>query len=47
MAYPDATIYLIEDGVLRSVGWEGLEHVRVTRDFLNNPTTYLRYLSSE
>ncbi len=46
MAYPGATIYLIDDGVLRSVKWEDLEHVRVTRDFLNDPATYLRYLSS-
>lgn len=47
MAYPNATILLIEDGDLRSVAWDELEHVRVTRDFLNDPATYLRYLSSE
>jgi predicted ATPase len=45
MAYPNATIYLIEEGVLRSVAWDDLEHVRVTRDFLNDPSAFLRYLS--
>lgn len=45
MAYPRATIYLVEEGVLRSVAWEDLEHVQVTREFLNDPNAYLRHLS--
>src|SRR5271169_6899932 len=34
MALPDAEILLAEDGLLRIVQWNELEHVRVTRAFL-------------
>lgn len=45
MAYPGASIFLISDGVLTSMAWADLEHVRITRDFLNDPTTFLRFLT--
>jgi predicted ATPase len=44
MAMPDATILLVEDGRLRSVAWDDLEHVRVTRAFMRDPAAVLRQL---
>ncbi len=44
MAMPDATILLVEDGRLRSVVWDDLEHVRVTRAFMRDPAAVLRQL---
>lgn len=44
MAYPDATIYLLRDGNVVSAEYDTLEHVQITRDFLNNPDAFLRYL---
>lgn len=44
MAYPDATILEITDGQINDVDYDSLEHVRLTRDFLNNPAQYLRHL---
>jgi predicted ATPase len=47
MAMPDATIVLVEDGCLRSVAWDDLEHVRVTRAFMRDPAAVLRQLLEE
>jgi predicted ATPase len=47
MAYPGADIRQIEDGTLSRVAYEDVEHVRVTRDFLNAPKRYLRGLALE
>ena len=44
MALPDATILLAEDGRLRPIGWNDLDHVRVTRAFLNDPAATLQRL---
>jgi predicted ATPase len=44
MAIPDADIYVIEDDLLKKVNYEDVEHVRLTRDFLNNPDQFLRHL---
>ena len=44
MALPGATILLLGDGPARPVAWADVEHVRVTRDFLNAPETFLRHL---
>ena len=44
MAYPEARIYQIEDGILQTVAYDQLEHVQLTRDFLNNPAQFLRHL---
>jgi predicted ATPase len=41
MALPDATILLAEDGRLRPIGWNDLDHVRVTRAY---PAATLRRL---
>jgi predicted ATPase len=42
MAYPGAVIWSFDEG--RAVDYEDLEHVTLTRSFLNNPEAYLRYL---
>jgi predicted ATPase len=44
LAFPNATIYTFDDGAPRRVAFEDLEHVRLTRDFLNNPEAFLRHL---
>ena len=44
MAYPGATIYSFNDGLIRRVPYDELEHVTVTRDFLNNPEQFLKHL---
>nr|WP_204468605.1 AAA family ATPase [Shouchella xiaoxiensis] len=44
MALPDADIYLIEDGKLQPKAYDELEHVQLTRDFLNDPMRFLRHL---
>jgi predicted ATPase len=45
MAFPGATIYSLDDGTPRRVAWSDLEHVALTRDFLNDPGAYLRRLT--
>jgi len=44
LAFPNATIYTFDDGAPHRVAFEDLEHVRLTRDFLNNPGAFLRHL---
>jgi predicted ATPase len=44
MAFPGATIYSLDGGTPRRVAWDDLEHVALTRDFLNEPDTFLRHL---
>ncbi|MCZ2260372.1 AAA family ATPase [Sporosarcina sp. G11-34] len=44
MAYPNADLYEIQDGELTSVSFDEMEHVRLTKDFLDKPERYLRHL---
>jgi predicted ATPase len=44
LALPGATILQADGGVLAPVAWNDLEHVRVTRAFLNDPESVLRRL---
>ncbi len=44
MAYPGAQILSFDEGQVQELGWEELEHVTLTRDFLNDPETFLRYM---
>lgn len=44
LAYPDATIYNFSDGQIQRATYDELEHVTITRDFLNNPQAYLKHL---
>jgi len=44
MAYPGAEIFHFSEGHIEKVGFDDLEHVRLMRDFLNNPDAFLRNL---
>jgi predicted ATPase len=44
LAFPNATIYTFDERPLRRVPFDELEHVRLTRDFLNDPQAFLRHL---
>lgn len=44
MAFPDAAIYSFDDGRLQQVAYDEIEHVTLTRDFLRNPSSFLRHL---
>ena len=44
MAYPGALIYSFDSQPLHKVNYQQLEHVTITRDFLNNPDQFLRRL---
>jgi predicted ATPase len=46
LAYPDAAIYELTDAGVFPVTYDDLEHVQVTRSFLNRPQTYLDVLLS-
>jgi predicted ATPase len=44
MAFPGAKIYCFDDGKITEPSYDELEHVNLTRDFLNNPNAFLRHL---
>ncbi len=44
LAFPDAAILHFKEGHIQQVKYNELEHVNLTRDFLNNPESFLRYL---
>lgn len=44
MAFPNADILLLEDKGIKKVKYDELEHVTLTRDFLNHPESFLRHL---
>lgn len=44
MAYPGASILSFDYVPVRPVAYDSLDHVTVTRSFLNDPEKYLRYL---
>ncbi|MEM7113300.1 MAG: AAA family ATPase [Chloroflexota bacterium] len=46
MAYPQAKILSFDEGRVAEVDYESLEHVQVTRSFLENPDAYFRHLFS-
>ena len=46
LAYPGATILSCDGGQVHEVSYDELEHVNITRDFLNNRESYLRHLMS-
>lgn len=46
LAYPDATIYALDDDGIETVAYEDTDHYRLTRDFLEAPERYLRQLFS-
>lgn len=42
LAFPNARIYNFDATPIQAVAYEDLDHVRVTRDFLNAPARYLK-----
>lgn len=44
MAFPGAKIYSFDGPRITQVEYEELEHVQLTRNFLNQPEQYLRHL---
>ena len=44
MAIPEARIISFDEDPIREVEYDNLEHVNITKDFLNNPQQYLRQL---
>ena len=44
LAFPDARIYSFDATPIEAVAYEDLDHVRLTRDFLNAPERYLRQI---
>lgn len=44
MAFPGATIYSFDEGRLRQVAYEDVEHVTIMRDFLHHPQSFLQHL---
>lgn len=44
LTLPGATVLSIDEGQLREVGYRDTEHFRLTRDFLNAPERFHRYL---
>lgn len=44
LAFPDARIWSCDTAPMEQVAWEDLEHVTLTRSFLNDPERYLRRL---
>lgn len=47
MAFPEAEILSFDGGLIHPEKYEELEHVRLTRDFLNNPQSFLKRLGAE
>lgn len=46
LALPDAMIYSFDQLPVQAVAYGELDHVTLTRDFLNDPERYLRHLTS-
>ncbi|MET3576077.1 AAA family ATPase [Bhargavaea ullalensis] len=44
MAFPGADLYEIQGGRIESVDFDEIEHVRMTKDFLDAPERFLRHL---
>jgi len=44
MAFPEAQLLSFDGGQPRPVAYDSLEHVTLTRDFLNHPGRFLRHL---
>jgi predicted ATPase len=44
LAYPDAAIWSFDAAPIQRVAYRDLEHVSLTRDFLNDPEAFLRHL---
>ena len=44
LAFPGATVLSLDEGAIRAVDYRDTEHFRLTRDFLDAPNRFFRYL---
>lgn len=44
MAYPNATINVLSDAGIASQPWTDIDHVQITRSFLEAPERFFRHL---
>lgn len=44
LSHPGAAIWSFDDPPIKTVAYQALDHVQLTRSFLNNPAAYLRKL---
>jgi len=44
MAFPQAVILSFDSACIQQVNYDDLEHVKLTRAFLNDPNAYLNHL---
>lgn len=44
MAIPGAAIYTLDEGIFAKTDYNDIEHVRLTKDFLEDPQRFLRHL---
>ena len=47
LAFPEAAIWSCDATPMEQVAWDDLEHVTLTRSFLNDPQRYLRHLEED
>ena len=47
LTYPEAEIFSLDGNQISKIGYQETEHYQITRDFLNNPDHYFRYLFKE
>lgn len=47
LSYPGAVLFSMDGDSIREVAWEETDHFIVTRNFLNAPERYFRYLFNE
>jgi len=44
LAYPNSTIYSCDSGTLKNIAYTDTIHYQITKQFLNNPDSYLNHL---
>lgn len=44
MAIKESVIYTFDDDTIHEIAYDEIEHVKLTKDFLNNPEQFLRHL---
>lgn len=44
MAFPEAAIFQFDEAGVQRIAYDEIDHVAITRDFLSNPSLFLRHL---
>lgn len=47
LAYPNATIYSCDSGILQKIAYKDTQHYQITKSFLDSPERYLEHLFKE